>query len=147
MGGAAGLVLGLNLFVVFQFLGRIGKTCRDRVAYIMGTRKELVQIIIRRTFLGEQFVGAWLALNEFYLNNSQPKEVIVYVMFVAVLIIVLTLFYNGNLKPGYLFSTQSVSTIMGFMTDPSKHFLFWNYWNSNFGLTSLGSFIRSLEIA
>ena len=45
LGGAAGLVLGLNLFVVFQFLGRIGKTCRDRVAYIMGTRKELVQII------------------------------------------------------------------------------------------------------
>ena len=55
LGGAAGLVLGLNLFVVFQFLGRIGKTCRDRVAYIMGTRKELIQIIIKRTFLSEHF--------------------------------------------------------------------------------------------
>ena len=30
--------------MVFQFLGRIGKTCRDRVAYIMGTRKEIIQI-------------------------------------------------------------------------------------------------------
>ena len=56
LGGAAGLVLGLNLFVVFQFLGRIGKTCRDRVAYIMGTRKELIQIIIKRTFLSEHFL-------------------------------------------------------------------------------------------
>ena len=70
MGGAAGLVLGLNLFVVFQFLGRIGKTCRDRVAYIMGTRK--------------------------------PKEIVVYVMFGVILIIVSILFSNGYLKSGYL---------------------------------------------
>ena len=76
--------------------------------------------------------AAWFALNEFYLNNFQPKEVIVYVMFVAVLIVVLTLFYNGNLKLGCLFSARSQYTILGFMTDPSKHFLFWNYWMVQF---------------
>ena len=54
------------------------------------------------------FLMQWFALNEFYLNDCQPKEVIVYVMFVAVLIVVLTLFYNGNLKPGDLFSIPYV---------------------------------------
>ena len=71
------------------------------------------------------FLLQWFALNEFYLNDCQPKEVIVYVMFVAVLIVVLTLFYNGNLKPGNLFSIPSLCTnwiILGFMTDFSKIF-------------------------
>ena len=38
---------------------------------------------------------------QFCLNDCKPKEVIVYIMFVAVLIVVLTLFYNGNLKSGF----------------------------------------------
>ena len=101
---------GLNLFVVFQFLGRIGKTCRDRVAYIMGTRKELVQITVKLTIISE--VSGVVV----YLNDCQPKEVIVYVMFVAVLIVVLTLFYNGNLKSGYLLLIRSLCTILGFLT-------------------------------
>ena len=56
------------------------------------------------------FLMQWFALNEFYLNDCQPKEVIVYVMFVAVVIVVFTLFYNGNLKPGNLFSIPSLFT-------------------------------------
>ena len=63
-------------------------------------------------------------MNAFYLNDCQPKEVIVYVMFVAVLIVVLTLFYNGNLKLGYLFSIQSSCTILEFTTDSPNHFLY-----------------------
>ena len=85
--------------MVFQFLGRIGKTCRERVAYIMGTRKEIIQIEQKLNIFSDYFPDN-LSNRQFSLNDYKPKEVIVYIMFVAVLIVVLTLFYNGNLKPG-----------------------------------------------